>query len=101
MSPANHLYKFSSWSRATKAVAHLLQWAKKIKSHAPSAVSKQESAESVICIFFCLNITNSTTDISIFIISIISTSISHVTIITISKISLFCQTTISKVKSEL
>lgn len=42
------LSKFSSWPRATKAVARLLRRAKKIKSCAPSTVSEQESAERVI-----------------------------------------------------
>lgn len=42
------LSKFSSWSQATKAVARLLRWSKKIKSGAPATVSEQESAERVI-----------------------------------------------------
>lgn len=45
---ADHLSKFSSRLQATKAVAHLLRWTKKIKSHAPSTVSELESAECVI-----------------------------------------------------
>lgn len=48
MSLADRLSKFSSWSRAIKAVARLLRWAKKIISSALSTVSEQESAECVI-----------------------------------------------------
>lgn len=48
VSLADRLSKFSSWSRATKAVAPLLQRAKKIKSCVHSTVSEQESAERVI-----------------------------------------------------
>lgn len=48
MSLVDCLFKFSSSSRATKAVARLLRRAKKIKSRTPSTVSEQESAERVI-----------------------------------------------------
>lgn len=48
VSLSDSLSKFSSWSRATKAVARLLRRAKKIKSHAPSTVSERENAECVI-----------------------------------------------------
>ena len=48
VSLADRLSKFSSWSRATKAVARLLRRAKKIKSCVHSTVSEQESAERVI-----------------------------------------------------
>ena len=44
----DRLSKCSSWSRCTKAVARLQRRAKKIRSHAPSSVSEQESDEHFI-----------------------------------------------------
>ncbi|KAI7807219.1 hypothetical protein IRJ41_024887 [Triplophysa rosa] len=48
MSLADRLSKFSSWSRATRAVARLLRRAKRVASHALSTVSERESAERFI-----------------------------------------------------
>ncbi|XP_028323877.1 uncharacterized protein LOC114476498 [Gouania willdenowi] len=45
---ADRLSKFSSWSNAVKAVAHLIRRAKQIKSNTPTTVSEQENAENVI-----------------------------------------------------
>ncbi len=45
---AERLSKFSSWSKAVKAVARLIGRAKKVKSDAPATVSEQESALRVI-----------------------------------------------------
>lgn len=48
VSLAECLSKFSSWSKAIKAVAHLIRRAKKIKSNTPASVSEQENAEHII-----------------------------------------------------
>lgn len=45
---SERLCKFSSWSKAVKAVAHLIRRAKQIKSSVPASVSELESAERVI-----------------------------------------------------
>lgn len=42
VSLAERLRKFSSWSKAIKAVAHLIRRAKQIKSSAPATVSEQK-----------------------------------------------------------
>lgn len=48
ISIADRLSKFSSWSRAVKAVARLVRRARQIKSDAASTVSERKSAECVI-----------------------------------------------------
>ena len=45
---ADRLVRFSSWSRALKAVARLVRRAKHIKSNAPATVEEQKQAECVI-----------------------------------------------------
>ena len=50
ISLADRLSKFSSWSRATRAIARLLRRAKKVTSNALSTVSERESAENVKCL---------------------------------------------------
>ncbi|KAI2646413.1 Pro-Pol polyprotein [Labeo rohita] len=48
LSIADRLIKFSSWSRAIRAVARLVRRAKQIKSNKLSTVSEQQNAEHVI-----------------------------------------------------
>ncbi len=44
----DHLSKFSSWSKAIKAIASFLRQTKKDKTNSPASISEQEDAKCLI-----------------------------------------------------